>query len=251
MRRTKYDAEKLAPLVASSHSLSEVIRKLGLKPTGGNHRHISARVRLAELDTSHFGRTLRLRVEEVPVEDLRQLVASASSLAQVLTALGLPPMGRAHHELEKRITELRIDRDHLTGQGWARGKTKKTSPSLARGVARRSKAPEEIFVESAPVMKSSRIVSLLLEMGWSYRCAHCGIADWCGRPLVLHLDHVNGINNDNRLTNLRLLCPNCHSQTPTYCRRPPKPSRASEPSGSYACYTTPTRAWRNWLTHHI
>jgi 5-methylcytosine-specific restriction endonuclease McrA len=38
-------------------------------------------------------------------------------------------------------------------------------------------------------------------------------------PLVLHIDHINGINNDNRLSNLRLLCPNCHSQTATYCNR--------------------------------
>ena len=39
---------------------------------------------------------------------------------------------------------------------------------------------------------------------------------WAGEPIVLHLDHINGIPNDHRLTNLRLLCPNCHSQTPTY-----------------------------------
>jgi len=53
-----------------------------------------------------------------------------------------------------------------------------------------------------------------------YECVWCGIADaWYDKPIVLHLDHINGISNDHRLENLRLLCPNCHSQTDTWCGR--------------------------------
>jgi hypothetical protein len=50
-------------------------------------------------------------------------------------------------------------------------------------------------------------------------CYECGISEWRGRKLALHLDHVNGVGDDHRLENLRLLCPNCHSQTETYCGR--------------------------------
>jgi len=51
------------------------------------------------------------------------------------------------------------------------------------------------------------------------RCQICGITDWRDKPLSIHLDHINGVKNDNRLQNLRMLCPNCHSQTPTFSGR--------------------------------
>jgi hypothetical protein len=50
-------------------------------------------------------------------------------------------------------------------------------------------------------------------------CSQCGLSQWCGEPLVVQIDHVNGIRDDHRLENLRMLCPNCHSQTETYGRR--------------------------------
>ena len=52
------------------------------------------------------------------------------------------------------------------------------------------------------------------------KCIECGIGkEWNNKPIVLEIDHINGHNNDNRLENLRMLCPNCHSQTDTYRRR--------------------------------
>ena len=47
-------------------------------------------------------------------------------------------------------------------------------------------------------------------------CQGCGLTEWCGRPISMHIDHINGKRHDHRLENLRMLCPNCHSQTPTY-----------------------------------
>ena len=65
-----------------------------------------------------------------------------------------------------------------------------------------------------------RLKARLIEAGLKEnRCERCGIAAWRGRPLSLQLHHLNGVAEDNRLANLALLCPNCHSQTPTHSRK--------------------------------
>ena len=60
---------------------------------------------------------------------------------------------------------------------------------------------------------------ILQEKLIEYKCSECGITEWNGKPIVLQLDHINGNNRDHRIENLRLLCPNCHSQTDTYSRK--------------------------------
>lgn len=66
----------------------------------------------------------------------------------------------------------------------------------------------------------SNVKRRLLEAGiLENRCSECGITDWRGKPLSIQIDHRNGIRDDHRLENLRMLCPNCHSQTETFGAR--------------------------------
>lgn len=89
--RLKYTAELLAPIVASSTSFSDVMSKLGLKPTGGHHRLITARIRLAGLDTSHFNsRRSRARIEALTRDEVAALASNTFSIAQMLNKLELP-----------------------------------------------------------------------------------------------------------------------------------------------------------------
>ncbi|HEX3456778.1 MAG TPA: HNH endonuclease signature motif containing protein [Candidatus Baltobacteraceae bacterium] len=73
-------------------------------------------------------------------------------------------------------------------------------------------------------LKGRLLRAMLLEN----RCQVCGLSEWLGRPINAHLDHINGIKDDNRLENLRMLCPNCHSQTPTYSGRNARLRRLQE-----------------------
>ena len=81
------------------------------------------------------------------------------------------------------------------------------------------------------------MVKRLLAQGWTYQCRECAISEWCGKPLVLHLDHINGIHNDNRLDNLRLLCPLCRARHKShYADYVVMPRRLSAPTQMQLLY---------------
>lgn len=77
-----------------------------------------------------------------------------------------------------------------------------------------------LLVENCKYSRRAVKNKLIKEKLISNSCSICGLGPiWNGDVLVMVLDHINGVNNDNRLENLRLLCPNCNSQTPTFCAR--------------------------------
>lgn len=75
---------------------------------------------------------------------------------------------------------------------------------------------DEVFVENSSFSTEAVKFRIIDQELIAYECQQCGISDWHGEHLVLELDHKNGRNNDHRLENLRFLCPNCHSLTPTF-----------------------------------
>ena len=81
----------------------------------------------------------------------------------------------------------------------------------------KEKPLEEILIENSTYATSSHLKNRLVKLGLlKYECFICGINEWQNKQLILQLDHKNGKSNDNRIENLRLLCPNCHSQTDNY-----------------------------------
>lgn len=145
-------------------------------------------------------------------ERLQEIVPRCISYAQVIKELGLKAGGGTQALLKVRLKEAGIDTSHFLGQGHLR--------SGHHGWAR--KAPIGLLlVKNGPRNGRNTLKRRLLEDGLlRNECYLCGLLPrWKDKPLVLVLDHINGIRNDNRLENLRLLCPNCNSQTDTFAAR--------------------------------
>jgi len=142
-------------------------------------------------------------------EEFVKAVEENYSVASVLKSLGLKATGGNYKLFHHRCQESNLDTSHFTGQGHLKGKTHDWTKKIAL---------EEILIESSKYTSTYHLKSRLLKAELlEYECSSCSISEWQSKPLTLHLDHINGVNNDNRLENLRLLCPNCHSQTSTYC----------------------------------
>lgn len=90
---------------------------------------------------------------------------------------------------------------------------------------------ESILVENSSYTNMSSLKKRLFREGiLENRCYKCGLTEWMGKPISLHLEHIDGNPTNNQVCNLAILCPNCHSQTDTYCRRRTARSKKSKRS---------------------
>ncbi len=127
-------------------------------------------------------------------------------MAETLRKLNSDKFQTHYRTMWQWIQEYNINTDHWTNR--PRESPKITIRSL-----------EEILVENSPYKNGGGSLKrkLLKHNLIKDECTKCGLGnEWQKKPITLHLDHINGIPNDNRLENLRVLCPNCHSQTETF-----------------------------------
>ncbi|BDB59975.1 MULTISPECIES: HNH endonuclease [Rhodococcus] len=145
-------------------------------------------------------------------EMLQEAVRNCVNFAEVMRYFGLKPNGGHHTHLSRRIRTLGIDTSHFTG----RPRTTERRPYVRHEW-------QDLLIEKprgSRRTKPDQLRRALVEYGRPYQCNRCGTEpEWNGRPLTLHVDHIDGNPNDSRPENLRFLCPNCHSQTPTWAGR--------------------------------
>ncbi len=146
---------------------------------------------------------------------LAEAARNSYSVAEVMRKLNIQPAGGTHAHIKKRLMDFGIDTSHFLGQGWnIHGR--QTGGPIKR-------IAQQILIlrpSHSPLEKTRFLRRALLEVGREYKCAMCGSeAIWNDRPLVLEIDHINSLRYDNRVENLRFLCPNCHSQTSGYNKR--------------------------------
>lgn len=158
-----------------------------------------------------------MRKSKYTYDFLAPICAAHFSTAAVIKYLGLEVTGGNYRHIRKRIAACGIDTSHFTGMLWNKGETKDTHPALKKASVKTSYTKEEVFASNSAV--SGNVVrKLFLKEDVVYKCAfaECGISEWQGKTLTLHLDHIDGNHTNNILSNLRWLCPNCHQQTDTW-----------------------------------
>jgi len=138
-------------------------------------------------------------------EEFIKAVKESGSLRQVLSKLNLREAGGNYQCAKERIKKLNLNTDHFHGQGWNKGKN----------LPKRN--PIETYLVEGRLVQSNNLKRRLINEGLKeHKCEKCGIIEWNGKPAPIELDHIDGNRYNNTLNNLRVLCPNCHAQTPTY-----------------------------------
>jgi hypothetical protein len=209
--KPRVSREEVAEAVFDASSWGVVLERLGYPYHGKNIATIRKWAERWDISTEHLTdsrsrSSWRLKYTE---QDLRTAVAESFSWAETLRRLGYCPTGGNWKTLKKRVTELGIHTDHFDPY------------RASRQRSRRGRRPlSEILVTGSNYCRW-RLKERLYETGLKKRnCELCGQGTtWNGREISLILDHINGVRDDNRLENLRIVCPNCAAGLDTHCGR--------------------------------
>jgi 5-methylcytosine-specific restriction endonuclease McrA len=175
---SKYDWPEILKYREAGHTLAECRRRFGFN-VGAWYKAIERGAIVAPLPTNRGGQR---RYDWAEVQ--------------------------AYYDEGHSYRECRL-RFGFCSASWFKARQRRQIFSRPRG------KPLEVILATSKSRQS--IKRRLLQAGLlENRCSGCGLTDWLDRPLAIELDHINGVNDDFRLENLRMLCPNCHSQTDTH-----------------------------------
>lgn len=137
-------------------------------------------------------------------DKIKEAVKTSISISEVLEKLNIPKQGNNGRTLKKILGSNKIDYSHFTGRA------RHYKPARTYNI--------DDYLTNKTKVSGHLLKRALFKVGYkSNRCEICGIDSWNNKPLNCQLHHINGNHLDNRLENLQILCPNCHSQTDNYC----------------------------------
>ena len=153
-------------------------------------------------------------INQYTIEELVQISEESKSIKEFLQKLGaIKIAGSTYNQAKSILISKGVDYDSLSLRG------KMSGINDHRGHVKATPI-EHVLVKNSSYSRSSLKKRIIKYKLIPYQCDICGNqGEWNGKKLVLRLDHINGINNDNRLENLRFVCPNCDSQLDTFCAR--------------------------------
>ena len=155
-------------------------------------------------------------MKKIDKETFEKIVAESYNIAEICRKIGWQPRGDNYKIVHKYIDEYNVDTTHF--------KAHKTN--IGNILNKDKEKPAIFYLKEKSYVKTSTLKWKLFSEGIKeYKCEKCGCTHWNNEQLALQLHHINGNDIDNRLENLQILCPNCHSQTDNFCGRNIKSSK--------------------------
>lgn len=144
--------------------------------------------------------------------ELQKLLDESNGYSDLLRKIGMNPKGGNPETLKRIIKEYGLDESKLNIN-----RSKLYSKCAYDTHKKNSYSLEDILNGKHPNYQSSKLLQRLVDEGYKEnKCECCGITEWCNKQITFHLHHKDGNHNNNKLKNLEVLCPNCHSQTDTF-----------------------------------
>ena len=192
------EKNELEKLVNDGLSIREISNKM-------NITYSKVRVLLRKFSLNTYG---YIKTNNWDEENLKIAINKSTCKSDILRNLNLSTNSGNFQTLERYVKKYNLNISHII---YDKSRDNKFSNKYDN---------DEIFIEHSP-MSTKNIKNRIIKQNLiEYKCSDCGLTNiWNDKNLNLQLDHINGINDDNRLENLRFLCPNCHSQTDTYCAK--------------------------------
>lgn len=133
-------------------------------------------------------------------KELREAILSSKSIRESLIKLNVYPSGGNYKVFHKNVKEFNIDTSHFLGLSWNKGQC--FGP----------KRPIEDYLSNEFAIPSDRLKKRLIkERFFDHKCYNCNRKTWNGEPIPIELHHIDGNHSNNNLSNLNILCSNCHS----------------------------------------
>jgi hypothetical protein len=209
--KPRYTRAEAAAAIAVSRTWADVLRYLGMSPYGKNHQTIRKWAARWDIDAGHLPPYRPRGAPRFTKVEADAAIAASRSWTEALRRLGLCPTGANPRTLKQWAATWGIRSDHFDPH----------AASIAGLKRQHQRKPlSEILVEGSTFSRSNLKGRLYDEGVKQPVCELCGQDEnWNGRRMSLILDHVNGVRNDNRLENLRIVCPNCAATLETHCGR--------------------------------
>lgn len=224
MAKIDIDKDKFTVLFNASKNVRDFAEKLGYSKHYNNSRlsgtyYKEIKRKCIEYDLNYKLLSKRTSVlEGVYLKLLIQHISSCKSIAELLRRLKLKNHGGNRDKIKKTINNLNLDITHFTGELWSKGNNRFNDKRINNNVIQNETAWEKIFIKGSKTKNATILKRLVLSGKRQYKCNICGLSRWKGKPIRLRLDHIDGDNINNLEENLRIICPNCDSQTDTFCR---------------------------------